>query len=154
MAAHATPRACGHTHTQGHSTSHTTTRSMQCGARGNGSRRASPRGAGAGCNDFEVGFAAGVSARDLRTRDGLIRAFVETGLLDPSALQPTPMSKLAGTQYDAPMGDMQPADQLWLAGRNLSKVQVMRLRATQDAQNSSRQDLDSGTSLANEGPPL
>lgn len=41
---------------------------------------------GVGCTDFEIGFSEGISARDLRSREGFLRNLVEAELMDPSAL--------------------------------------------------------------------
>ncbi|KAL1527267.1 hypothetical protein AB1Y20_015942 [Prymnesium parvum] len=42
---------------------------------------------GAGCTDFEVGFSEGVASRTLRTREGVLRALVDCGLMDAAAAE-------------------------------------------------------------------
>lgn len=67
-----------------------------------------------GAAEFEVGFAQGVSSRDLRTRSGLLSALVETGLLPHSAATASVGTEAASV-----------ADRVWLQCRNLSRQRAV-----------------------------
>lgn len=94
-----------------------------------------------GCDDFEVGFSEGVSARELRTRDGLLKAFVDTGLIDGTSLDPGHFVRVAeqlprargdseGKRADDDPSDssastISTAERTWLSCRHLSRERAV-----------------------------